>query len=84
MCDGVYDPWGEFPELQAMHNATHARIFPTLSELRELPYVPGDHREVVLLSILINLQQATLNQLSYVIYFSSTVPKLMVAMAWNG
>ncbi|KAK9832796.1 hypothetical protein WJX81_001956 [Elliptochloris bilobata] len=45
VCDGVYDAWGEFPELAG----AGGQGLPSLAELRSLPAWPGDPREVVVL-----------------------------------
>ena len=42
VCDGMYDVWGEFPEL----TGAEGQGLPRLAELRSLPAWPGDPREV--------------------------------------
>ena len=50
VCDGLYDLWGSFPELQAPDQAggPHgpAHHFPSLHALRNIAFWEGDAREV--------------------------------------
>ncbi len=43
MCDGLYDPWGAFPELQPNECSS---VFPNLADLRAVVPRDGDTREV--------------------------------------
>jgi len=45
--DGLYDVWGQFPEiLEIAPESGVTKLFPSLEELRRIPYTPGDAREV--------------------------------------
>ena len=48
VCDGLYDLWGSFPELQAggPGGAAPAGCFPSLGTLARIPFWHGDVREV--------------------------------------
>ena len=41
--DGLYDPWGTFPEL---HPFERSHVFPSLADLKAIEYHEGDSREV--------------------------------------
>lgn len=43
VCDGLYDPWGDFPELQPNECS---RVFPSLADLRAVQSRENDTREV--------------------------------------
>ena len=45
--DGLYDVWGQFPEIVEISPASGVtKLFPSLEELRKIPFTPGDSREV--------------------------------------
>lgn len=43
VCDGLYDPWGSFPEL---HPFERSHVFPSLADLKAIEFHEGDIREV--------------------------------------
>ncbi|KAK9918746.1 hypothetical protein WJX75_006516 [Coccomyxa subellipsoidea] len=45
VCDGLYDPWGDFPELQPNECS---RVFPSLADLRAVQSRENDTREVII------------------------------------
>ena len=48
VCDGLYDLWGSFPELQAAApGQLPAGCFPSLDALSHIPFWQGDVREVL-------------------------------------
>lgn len=45
--DGLYDVWGQFPEIvEIAPDSGVTKLFPSLEELRKIPFTPGDSREV--------------------------------------
>ncbi|BDA49200.1 probable serine/threonine-protein kinase SIS8 [Coccomyxa sp. Obi] len=44
VCDGLYDPWGTFPEL---HPFERSNVFPSLADLKAIEIHEGDSREVI-------------------------------------
>ncbi|CAL8464074.1 g3609 [Coccomyxa elongata] len=44
VCDGLYDPWGSFPEL---HPFERSHVFPSLADLKAIEFHEGDSREVI-------------------------------------
>lgn len=45
--DGLYDVWGQFPEIvEISPESGVTKLFPSLEELRKIPFTPGDSREV--------------------------------------
>ena len=47
--DGLYDVWGQFPEIvEISPESGVTKLFPSLEELKKIPFTPGDSREVCL------------------------------------
>lgn len=47
VCDGLYDPWGSFPELQQEGPSRGFSVFPSLADLMTIQPLDGDRREVL-------------------------------------
>lgn len=69
--DGLYDVWGQFPEIiEIAPDSGVTKLFPSLDELKKIPFTPGDSREVISLRLL-NRMHASLPT------FSSTLASLL-------